>query len=109
MALSALKSTVTLSTPWCGCATAQDMAFLGTCGPHAGFRAVGTGVRARVEAKAGTSTGAMATSPDAWAMGFSDSLVAAHGRITRGNPVSKGVLFSEWTRADNFFIPLETQ
>ena len=99
MALSALKSTVTLSTPWCGCATAQDMAFLGTCGPHAGFRAVGAGTRA----------GAMATSPDAWAMGFSDSFVAAHERITRGNPVSKGVLFSEWTRADTFFIPLETQ
>ena len=51
----------------------------------------------------------MATSPDAWAMDFSDSFVAAFERITRGNPVSKGVLFSEWTRADTFFIPLETQ
>ena len=51
----------------------------------------------------------MATSPDAWAMGFSDSFVAAHGRITRENPVSEGVLFSEWTLADTFFIPLETQ
>ena len=109
MALSALKSTVTLSTPWCGCATAQDMAFLGTCEPHAGFRAVEAGVRAGVEAGAGTRAGAMATSPDAWAMGFSDSFVAAFERITRGNPVSKGVLFSEWTRADTFFIPLETQ
>ena len=109
MALSALKSTVTLSTPWCGCATAQDMAFLGTCEPHAGFRAVEAGVRAGVEAGAGTRAGAMATSPDAWAMGFSDSFVAAFERITRGNPVSKGVLFSEWTSADTFFIPLETQ